>query len=33
MNKPFVASGEFWLGVAATMICLILVISLATRFT
>ena len=31
MRKPFFASKEFWLGVATTIICLTLVVSLGMR--
>ena len=31
-RKPFIASGEFWLGVATTFICLALGMGLYTRF-
>lgn len=30
-GKPFVASGEFWLGVATALICLTLLVALGQR--
>jgi len=32
MRRPFIASKEFWLGVATALICLVLALGLAMRF-